>query len=282
LTLQQELAQRQEEIRRQAEFAKQKESEIKLGSISETPNVNRPPTVTNKVVIPEISPEAELKTYKAQMELDSVKEGYKNLKEREQTLKDSERELQIDIEQLAKEREKFEVEQKERMDAYNNNVRIYNQKYGLLQTKLKEADKQMEDVLTEKSQAEAVIKAQSESEKENQEKLEAYTANIEECLDVFNEISRILSRQNIMRLSNLGRILTYDMALITRMQNEKCPLRSIVDVISANIGRIDEICETLQNSNSNPALFSYLTRNTIFLTESLKINWTPTSNIELR
>lgn len=87
-----------------------------------------------------VDPEAALKEYRIQMELDSVKDGFKSLKDRESTIDSREQELIKSLETLRKERAEFETDQAKRMEAYNENIKKYNLNWDLLQVKHKESD----------------------------------------------------------------------------------------------------------------------------------------------
>jgi hypothetical protein len=246
----------------------------------ELANKNKPPITSEAPSQPPVNPELELKQFNATAELESKKAGYASLKEREKSLADAEKEFQAEVEAFGKKREKFEVEQKERVDKVNATGKLYNEKFALLQTKIAEIDKRTEETLILKTRAEKIIKEQTESEKENQAKSEAYEKNMSECLDLLSEIATILS--NNSNTSGTGRILNYDVALIQRMTDHKCSLSSIADVISADCDRINEVCQSLQDNNTNPELLQYLSDNVEFIMTSLRISWSPATTEELK
>ena len=128
------------------------------------------------------------------------------------------------------------------------------------------------------SEAERIIKAQTEAEKETNERQKLYETNLTEGIVVFTEIANYVSNKGY----SVGRILKYDVGLISRMQDRKVNLASIADVISADIGRINELCQVLQDKNENPKLLEYLNSNVEYLETSLKISWQPATNEELK
>ena len=67
-----------------------------------------------------------LKQYEEKLNKDSLRETGKTLKEREKLLADAEREFQASLNEFANNKTKWETEQKSRMDAYNENVRLWN------------------------------------------------------------------------------------------------------------------------------------------------------------
>jgi hypothetical protein len=231
--------------------------------------LNKPPEIEQPKITENRNVDADIKAFNSLVEFENKQAGYKSLKEREQALADGEKEFEIGIQQLAKDREEFNKEQRDRVDKYNVNMATYKRKYELLQTKLTEVSTRMEEALELKSQAESVINSQTESEKQMQAKLEAYAKNMAESIELFSEIATVLLNQGY----NTGRILQYDVALIGRMQEHKASNNSIADLIAADIDRINEVCESLQTDGKNDSLLNYLNNNVEYLNNSLIIKW---------
>jgi len=225
---------------------------------------------------PIVDPEATLKEYRIQMELESIQDGFKSLKDRESTIDSREQELIKSLETLRTERAEFDTAQAKRMEAYNENIKKYNLNWDLLQVKHKESDERMRKTLEEKTQAESIIKNQTEAQKVQQEKSKAYEDNMGEALDVVFEISKVLKRQGEQKCVSMSRTLAYDLALISRMQDMKAGNTSIADVISVDCSRLTELCEYIQDSkNSNGKVLTYLLGNIQWIEDNLKIEWTP-------
>jgi len=265
--LNEDLKRQNEEKARQAEFAKK----MATNEVPE-PKPIEPPKITS------VDPEIEFKRLSAQMELDSKAAGYKSFKEREAALKDGEKESEAEALALGQKREKFESEQAERVRVANSKLEEAKKAKDLYNTKIADANAKMEKAQTLQAEADRVLKAQSEAEKEANEKAKAYEANMTEAIEVFSEIATYVSRQGY----SVGRILKYDVGLISRMQGRKVNLASIADVISADIGRISELCQEIQDKNLNPKLLEYLNSNVEWLETNLKIEWQPPNVEELK
>ena len=237
-----------------------------------------PPVVLSKVEPPPDISETDLKALNARIEAESKAEGYKSFKEREAALKDGEKELEAEALALGEQREKFESEQVERVKVANAKLEEAKKALDLYKTKAADADKKMEQAQKLTSEAERIIKAQTEAEKEANERQKLYETNLTEGIVVFTEIANYVSNKGY----SVGRILKYDVGLISRMQDRKVNLASIADVISADIGRINELCQVLQDKNENPKLLEYLNSNVEYLETSLKISWQPATNEELK
>jgi hypothetical protein len=248
----------------------------------QTEQENKPQIIPAPKPVLVENPEVELRRLNAQIELDSKIDGYKSFKEREQALKDGETELEAEALALGKEREKFESEQAERVSRANTKLEEAKKALDLYKTKATDADNKMEQAQKLTSEAERIIKNQSESEKEQQEKLKAYENNLTECLDLFGEMATVLSKHSNPNVSIVGRILFHDVALMGRMQNRGCSNGSVADVIACDCDRVNEACQILQDSNSNLKLLNYLSKNVDYLTENLKISWQHTEQAELK
>jgi hypothetical protein len=262
LTLQEQLA-----LERQ-----QKEAEIR--------NKQPPTIVENK--LPETKPPAEsevdIRILNAKIEAESKAEGYKNFREREQALKDGEKELEAEALALGKEREKFETEQAERVAKANAKLEEAKKALDLYKTKSADADKKMAEAQKLTSEAERIIKQQTEAEKLAADKQKAYETNMTESLEVFTEIANTITKQGY----SVGRILKYDVGLISRLQGRGVSLNTIAEIIGGDIDRINELSQELQDKNANPRLLEYLNSNTEFLQANLKIDWLPPNTEELK
>jgi DNA repair exonuclease SbcCD ATPase subunit len=220
--------------------------------------------------------EAEIKAFKAQQDLESIKDGYESLKVREFTIADREKVLEQGQEKLKKDIGEFELQQKERVSKANEKADEYNKAYNLLKTEREEAKRIMTEAIAKKSEADNIIKSQTETEKINQEKQEAYTENMEESIKLFGEIIINLRRQEDSKSLSLAVILNKDLNLIQWLQYKKSSLQTIADIISVDCDRITQVCEYLQNSNvDNSKLLNYLLSSTEWLQNALKIEWQP-------
>lgn len=220
--------------------------------------------------------EAEIKAFKAQQDLDTVKLGYENLKVRESTIADREKSLTDGLEKLQKQIGEFELQQKERVEKANKKADEYNEAFNLLKTERAEAKRIMEDAIRKKSEAENIIKSQSEAENISQEKQEAYNANMDESIKLLVEIVKVLRRQEDVKALTLAVFLGKDLNLIQWLQYKKVGLQTLADIISVDCDRIVEVCEHLQDSKSdNSAVLNYLLQSVEWLQTSLKIQWQP-------
>ena len=256
----------QEQLKAEQEAKRQKELDER--------NKQPPVIIENKPTEPEI----DLKTLNAKIEAESKAEGYKSFREREAALKDGEKELEAEALALGEQRTKFEAEQVERVRVANAKLEEAKKALDLYKTKVADADKKMEQAQKLSSESERIIKAQSESERLQAEKQLAYETNMEESLKVFSEIATYVSKQGY----SVGRILKYDVGLISRLQGRGANLNTIAEIIGADIDRINELSQELQDKNSNPKLLEYLNSNTEWLDTSLKIEWQPPTVEELK
>jgi hypothetical protein len=260
----------QEQLKAEQEAKRIKEQEEKLN----------PPVIIIPQTQTEIKtePELDLRTLNAKIEAESKAEGYKSFRERESALKDGEKELEAEALALGEQRTKFEAEQVERVRVANAKLEEAKKALDLYKTKVADADKKMEQAQKLSSESERIIKAQSESERLQAEKQLAYETNMEESLKVFSEIATYVSKQGY----SVGRILKYDVGLISRLQGRGANLNTIAEIIGADIDRINELSQELQDKNSNPKLLEYLNSNTEWLDTSLKIEWQPPTVEELK
>ena len=256
----------QEQLKAEQEAKRQKELDER--------NKQPPVIIENKPTEPEI----DLKVLNAKIEAESKAEGYKSFREREAALKDGEKELEAEALALGEQRTKFEAEQVERVRVANAKLEEAKKALDLYKTKVADADKKMEQAQKLSSESERIIKAQSESERLQAEKQLAYETNMEESLKVFSEIATYVSKQGY----SVGRILKYDVGLISRLQGRGANLNTIAEIIGADIDRINELSQELQDKNSNPKLLEYLNSNTEWLDTSLKIEWQPPTVEELK
>jgi hypothetical protein len=218
---------------------------------------------------------AEIKAFKAEQDRDSVKSGYENFKVREKTIVDREANISQREDALKKDIGEFELEQKTRLASYNANVEKYNQAFAMLQTERTEAKKLMEEALSQKSQADIIIKAQTEAETLQAEKNEAYKANMEEAVTLLSEMAKFLRRQDADKALGLAGLLNKDLDLITRLQTKNAPQQTLADIISVDCDRVLELCEFLQESKSDSSATNYLLEGVEWLQNALKIEWTP-------
>jgi hypothetical protein len=226
--------------------------------------------------------EQQIKDFKAKQDLESLQLGYENFKKREDSIVGREEEVAKGFLLLAKDREIFETEQKKRLDTYNIKTDDFNKEYELFKTTKKEAERIMTEALQKKSEADRIIKAQTEAEKIAQEKSEAYEANMVEALGVFEEIGEYLIRCGTTwmdaKVQNVGKILQIDLSLIQRLQEKKVNNSTIAEVIAVDCDRMIELAEYLQDGKLryNPVkVLDYLNKNTDWICESLKIDWSP-------
>ena len=227
--------------------------------------------------------EAEIKAFKSTQDLDSVKLGYENLKVRESTIADREKNLQDKTEKLQKDIGEFELQQKERVAKANEKADEYNEAYNLLKTERAEAKRIMEEAIRKKSEAENIINSQTEVEKIQQEKSEAYTANMEESLKLLGEAVGVLRRQDDGKILGLAVILNNDLYLIQWLQYKKAGLQTLADIIEVDCDRIVEVCEYLQDSKKDYGeVLKYLLDSTEWLSQALCIAWSPPNRDVLR
>lgn len=226
--------------------------------------------------------EQQIKEFKQLQELESLKLGYENFKQRENSFTSKESELQKQQEQLERERLEFEIEQKKRVDTVNAKLEEYGKQYELLQTKIKEAGKIMEDALKQKAEADRIIKSQTEAEKIAQEKNEAYKAHLSEVLDVFAEIGNYLVKCGTTwadsRVLNIGRTLQLDLSLLKRLQERNSNNAVLAEIIAVDCNRITELAGYLQDTKLkyNPVkVIDYLLKNTDWIEDALLIEWIP-------
>jgi hypothetical protein len=221
----------------------------------------------------DITSEADLKSLSARIEYESKLEGYKSFKERESALKDGEKELEAEALALGQQREKFEAEQVERVRVANSKLEEAKKAMDLYKTKIADANAIMEKAQKLQSEADRVLKAQSEAEKEANEKQKAYEENMVEVVDVFTEIATHVSNEGYP----VGGVLKYDVALINRIQDKKMADSLIAGIITIDLDRIGELCQTIQDSGKNQGLLDYLDSNTDYISKLIKIKWTPST-----
>jgi len=233
-----------------------------------------PPTIPPQVKVEnpmDITSEADLKALNARIEYESKAEGYKSFKERESALKDGERELEAEALELGEERKKFEAEQTERVRIANAELERAKKAMDLYKTKIADADAKMSKAQNLQAEADRVLKAQSEAEKEASEKQKAYEENMAEVVDTFTEIATHVSNEGYP----VGSVLKYDVALINRIQDKKMADSLIAGIITIDLDRIGELCQTIQDSGKNQELLDYLVANTDYISNLIKIEWTP-------
>jgi hypothetical protein len=218
----------------------------------------------------------EISAFKKEQELDSVKAGYASLILREKTIADREKTIADKETNILTQIGLFEVEQKKRMETYNTKVEDYNKAFALLQTERKESSRIMQEAIKIKSEAETIIKSQTELEKTCQEKQEAYVANMDESVKLMGSIFKVLRKQDDGKLLSLAGLISKDLNLIQYLQFKKCALQTIADVVSVDIDRITEVCGYLQDSKKDYSqVLKYLLDATDWLQKNLKIDWTP-------
>ena len=238
---------------------------------------------TRQVVPPEPTPqqkaanvEAEIKLFKIQQDLDSLKLGYDNFKLRESTIIDIEKALADREERLKKNIGTFELEQKERVAKANAKADEYNEAFMLLQTERTEAKRIMEDAIRKKSEADNIIKSQTEAERVYQEKQGAYIDNMDESLKLFAEIIGVLKQQEDGASLTLAVELGKDYYLMQWLQYKNCNLSTLADIIAVVCERITETCGHLQDSKKDySSLLNYLLQSTDWFEKALMIQWQP-------
>jgi hypothetical protein len=237
--------------------------------------IQTPPIIVEKpkVETQDITSEADLKALNVRIEYESKLEGYKSFKERESALKDGEKELEAEALALGQQREKFEAEQVERVRVANSKLEEAKKAMDLYKTKIADANAIMEKAQKLQSEADRVLKAQSEAEKEANEKQKAYEENMVEVVDVFTEIATHVSNEGYP----VGGVLKYDVALINRIQDKKMADSLIAGIITIDLDRIGELCQTIQDSGKNQGLLDYLDSNTDYISKLIKIKWTPST-----
>ena len=220
--------------------------------------------------------ELEIKAFKAEQDLDSVKQGYENLKVRESTIAEREQALADEQKALALSVGNFELDQKARLETYNKKSADYNQAFALLQTERKEAARIMEEAIKTKSEADTIIKSQTEAEKVDQEKQEAYDANMEDSIKLLRSIVKTLKRQDDAKALSLAGTLSRDLKLIDWLQYKKGSLTTLAEIIAVDCDRIVQVCEHLQDSKVDyTTVLNYLLASTEWLQSALCISWSP-------
>lgn len=218
--------------------------------------------------------DAEIIAFKKEMELDSIKSGYENLKTRETTISSREQDIADREDKLKKDIGTFELEQKERVAKANEIAADYKKQYALLTTERAEAKRIMEDAITKKAEADNIIKSQTEAERLRQEKSEAHRTNMGDALALLSDIIRTLRSQDDVKILSLAGILIKDYKLIQRLQYRKTELQSIADIIAVECDRIHELCEYLQDSKRDyGVIMKYLLDCTEWFYKNLKIEW---------
>lgn len=217
--------------------------------------------------------EATLKAFKAESELDSIKAGFAGLKVREANLKDGEALIASTKEQLVKDREIFETEQKKRVAELNQKVSDFNEAYDLQKTQSKEANRIMNEALKIKAEASRIVKNQTTAEAQEQAKQEAYTLNMTDAIQTLDGIGVVL-RQNT-DLYNFGITISRDLLLIKKMQDLDAKLSSLAEVIRADCARLTELCGTLQAAKADDEFVNKLLAHIGYIENLLKIEWTP-------
>jgi chromosome segregation ATPase len=236
-----------------------------------------PPVVVEKSPLQRISDaEMEIKAFQKEQELESVRSGFESFKIRESSLVGKETDLASREEKLRTQIGAFELEQKTRVEKANKIAEDYNKAYELLKTERKEATRIMTEAIEKKSEAESIIKSQTETEKTNQEKQEAYVSNMDDSMKLLNQVYGVLRKQDDGKLLTLAGVLYKDLTLISWLQFKKCALQTIADIISVDIDRITEVCEYLQNTKKDyNQVLKYLLDSTEWLQTKLKIEWQP-------
>lgn len=218
--------------------------------------------------------DAEITAFKREMELESIKSGYTDLKTRETTIANRELNLEEREEKLKKDIGAFELEQKERVAKTNDVAAEYNKQFSLLTTERAEAKRIMEEAITKKAEAENIIKSQTEAEKNRQEKSEAHRTNMGDALALFTDIIRTLRKQDDAKILTVAGLLGKDYKLIQRLQYRKSEQQTIADIIAVECDRIHELCEYLQDSKHDYGkIMKYLLDCTEWFYNSLKIEW---------
>lgn len=216
--------------------------------------------------------EAKIKAFKAKQDLESLELGYDNFKVRESSIKDREESCRKLEEELQKKVGGFELQQEQRVEEYNEKVNKYNEAYALLEAKIEEVNKLHEEALTIKAKADSLIKSQTDLEKVNQLKHDAYVANMENSLKLLGEIATELRQHDnddtLELISTIGNY-TY---LIQWLQYKKCNLSSVADVISVICSNIVVTCEKLQGAKTdNGELIKYLLDSVSYLEKALML-----------
>jgi len=215
--------------------------------------------------------ETAIKLFKTQTDLDSLKLGYENFKVREQNIADREKELTEGLEKLKIDIGEFELQQKERVAKANEKADEYNKAYNLLKTEREVASKTMAEAIAKKSEADNIIKSQTETEKINQGKQEAYAENMDESIKLVAEIVKVLRQQEDNKAYSLSQTLNKDLVLIQWLLYKKAGLQTIADIIAVDCDRITEISEYLQDTKKDySSLISYLGQSTDWLQKKLK------------
>ena len=211
---------------------------------------------------------------KTEMELDSIKQGFANLKQREQALVDKEKDLAEKDKALKESIGAFELEQKKRVEQANERINNANKYFEELQVQRKEAEKLMSNAIRVKAEAETIIKSQTVQDKDRQERQSAYADNMEESLELLNDVSNALRQQEDNYAFSLSGIIKRDLSLIGKLQDKQADLQTLTDIISVDMDRILELCEYLQNSKKDYSqLIKFLGDSTEWLSERLVIEW---------
>jgi hypothetical protein len=222
----------------------------------------------------------ELDAIRKQQEVDSATLGYANFKEREKSFADRESELIKGTNQLVDDRAKFTKEREDFLARYEVHKKEYDTLMAAIKTREDEAKRIMTEAISKKSEAEKIIKHQTEAEKVNQEKQEAYADNMDDSLKLFGEIIQVLRKQEDGRILNMAVALNSDFYLIQWLQYKKAGLQTLADIVAVDCDRITELCEYLQDSKKDySVVLKYLLDSTEWLSNALCIKWSPTEEI---
>ena len=269
-----ELGYSQQEIDRMSEQAKTDILDKQISKV-EVRQPDQPITPKQKLD----NAQAEIDAIRKQQELESISLHYENFKAREKSITDRESELIKGINSLAEDRDKLVSDREELLGKYNIHQEEYNSLLAAIKTRESEAKRIMTEAINKKSEAERIIKSQSESQKISQKKMESYTKNMSDVVTNLVDIYTSLKQESDEPLLELASLLNTDLKLIGALCNDHNDLVTTAGIISLECDRITKVCEYMQNSKKDfGELREFLLKSTEYIESALCMEWKPPVN----
>jgi chromosome segregation ATPase len=261
-------------------------SEIPATSVKS--DVSTPETKNPEII--KLEKETELikaKTEKAVAEsgytsLEDAVEGYQ---QKLKTVDDGEAELVKALDNFEKEKQKFQEEQTFRVNQANTKLAEAKSAKELFETKSKDAETKMAEAQELASKAEAIIKAQTESQKKDQKETDVYEEgknDISKFLQIAGnslmKFGKSIGNGNVSKTG--GEIYNYGCDVYDAIIGSK-DKDDVKSTVEKAIDKINEQCQYIQDKNSNPELLEKLGQISDTLMEICSIKWKPALGISV-
>ena len=216
-----------------------------------------------------------LEAIRLEQDIESVKLGYDDFKSRERTISEREQGVTTATVKIVADQKAVDDQRTNLLAQYETHKTEYTDLIQKIKTREEEAERIMSAAISKKAEADKIIESQSEQQKDQSAKQEAYTKYMSEVFQLLFDLVNMLRRSDEPQEIWLATELKRDLNLMGDLNERGVNLQTLADVIVVDCDKMLGVCQYLQDSKKDELVLKTLAESVLWIHGVLLIPWTP-------